>query len=176
MAARLSAGSVARQDASEAMKASLVFGDTRAALTAQSFANVSTAETGLLQSLGRPRVSGRSELTLSLAPPTRPELLEGLKPAPQQASERNVAEGEVQSLATLPQPGTSSTGGVGIREMKLGRKERQEQALEAYNKRKGYLDLEIEQRTGQAARAFKQLLALNDSGARLAPASAPCAG
>jgi hypothetical protein len=81
-----------------------------------------------------------------------------------------VATGEVQSLATNPKAGVSTTGGVGIEEMKLARKERQEQAFEAYAKRKGYLDVEIELRTGQAARSFKQLLELNDAGTR---ASAP---
>lgn len=77
-----------------------------------------------------------------------------------------MAVGEVQSLATFPKPGISSTGGVGIEEMKLARKERQEQAMEAYTKRRGYLNVEIELRTGHAARSFKQLLELNDSGVR----------
>jgi len=145
------------------LNGTLEFGSVQAPLSKQSLANVFSAETGLLQSLRRDRVSGRAESTRDMALPTRPELLNGVKPSARQASERDMAVGEVQSLATILQLAMSSTGGVGVEEMKLARKERQEQACEAYNKRKGYLNVEVELRTGQAARSFKQLLSLNDS-------------
>ncbi|KAJ1617982.1 hypothetical protein T492DRAFT_892796, partial [Pavlovales sp. CCMP2436] len=149
------------------LNGTLEFGSVQAPLSKQSLANVFSAETGLLQSLRRDRVSGRAESTRDMALPTRPELLNGCTPAPppaltpahaspfsslsrplpltaplaappaaasrrvkpsaRQASERDMAVGEVQSLATILQLAMSSTGGVGVEEMKLARKERQEQ-------------------------------------------------
>lgn len=61
------------------LEATLEFGGvgTQAPLTKQSLANVFSAESGLLLSLRRDRVSGRIESKRDVAPPTRPELLIG---------------------------------------------------------------------------------------------------
>ena len=59
----------------EGLAATLEFGSSQAPLAKQSLANVFNAESGLLRSLRRERVSGRAETKHDMAPPTRPELL-----------------------------------------------------------------------------------------------------
>ena len=80
-------------------------------------------------------------------------------------NELEVAVGEVQTLPTHGKLhlGVSSTNHAGLKEMLISRKARHEQAFEAYKKRTGQLEVELEARTAHVARSFKQLMALNDA-------------
>ena len=66
-------------------------------------------------------------------------------------NDQEVAVGEVQ---TLPNHGkmqlaTSSTNHAGVKEMSISRKARHENAIEAFKKRAGQMDVELEARTSQ---------------------------
>ena len=80
-------------------------------------------------------------------------------------NELEVAVGEVQTLPThgKMQLGVSSTNHSGLKEMLISRKARHEHAFEAYKKKTGELNVELEARTAHVARSFKQLMALNDA-------------
>ena len=132
---------------------------------AMTASNPFIAELGLLTKLLEPRVSGKKEAASLPAP--KPVIMGpgGKRQSVPPLSDSEVAHGEVQSLPGYGKlmPGQSSTGHAGLKEMQISRKARHETAIETYQKRLVQLEVELEGRTGQVARGFKQLISLNDA-------------
>ena len=130
-----------------------------------SVSNPFIAELGLLTKLLEPRVSGRKEsLSLPLPKPVD-QGPGGKRQSVPPLSEYEVSMGEVQSLPGYSKllKGESSTGHAGLKEMQISRKARHEGAIEGYQKRLVTMEVELEAKTGQVARGFKQLIGLNDA-------------
>ena len=133
-------------------------------LTGPAASNPFTAEMGLLTKLVAPRISAATDDASLPAP--KPTKAPGRKQrSVPPLSDTETAVGEVQTLPTHGKLrlGVSSTNHAGLKEMLIGRKARHEEAIEAYKKRVGQMDVELEARTGHVARSFKQLMALNDA-------------
>ena len=123
------------------------------------------AELGLLTKLLEPRVSGKKDAASLPAPKPVKTGPGGKRQSVPPLSDSEVANGEVQSLPGYGKmwPGQSSTAHAGLKEMQISRKARHEAAIETYQKRLVQLEVELEGRTGQVARGFKQLISLNDA-------------
>ena len=127
--------------------------------------NPFTAELGLLTKLVAPRIShAKDDASLPAPKPIGAEAGRKRRSVPP-LNELEVAVGEVQTLPThgKMQLGVSSTNHSGLKEMLISRKARHEHAFEAYKKKTGELNVELEARTAHVARSFKQLMALNDA-------------
>ena len=134
-------------------------------LSGPAASNPFTAELGLLTKLVAPRVSrAKDDASLPAPKPMSGKAGRRQRSVPP-LNELEVAVGEVQTLPTHGKLhlGVSSTNHAGLKEMLISRKARHEQAFEAYKKRTGQLEVELEARTAHVARSFKQLMALNDA-------------
>ena len=153
--------------------------------------NPFSAELGLGSALVGARRSGRKEGANSMpAPmPLAPGGGAGKRMAVPPLSDYEAAVGEVQTLPAYAKLAlaVSSTDHQGVKELALNRKSKHETAIEAYDAlsrtlehfranlhhptprshryhlRLSTMEVELEARTGHAARGFKQLLALNDA-------------
>lgn len=133
-------------------------------MAGQTASNPFTAELGLLTKLTAPTISHTRDGTSLLAPKSFKNAGRKKRSVPP-LTEQEAAIGESQTLQTHGKmiPATSSTDHAGMKEMLICRKARHEDAIEAFKKRMGLMEVELEARTGYVARSFKQLMSLNDA-------------
>ena len=134
-------------------------------MAGQMASNPFTAELGLLTKLVAPKISHAKDGASLPAPPKVKDMPGRKRQSVPPLTEQEVAIGESQTLQNHGKmmPAVSSTNHAGMKEMLIARKARHENAIEAFKKRMGSMEVELEARTGAVARSFKALMVLNDA-------------